>query len=151
MTDSETNENLDSPIGDRSVGPSSPMEIPMHLRPQPYPSPDEDCDDMQKIVVTPVYRGRLEESHERTRRAWRRRPWYAVTYSRFTRDAQAYVENNGQMIFAVLTYITGALMVLILLGIAIRSVIAARKPVHNIRTSANKQSVVEKISAVVPA
>lgn len=102
-------------------------EIPMYLRQPPHPPPDQDCDDLQKIVITPVYRGRLEESHERTRRAWRRRPWYVVRYNRFTRDAQVYMENHGPVIFAGLTYLTGAVMVIILLGVTFRMVMAARK------------------------
>ncbi len=102
-------------------------DVPMHLRRPPHPPPDQDCDDMQKIVVTPVYRGRLEESHERTRRAWRRRPWYVTRYNRISRDTQAFFDNHGQLIFASLTYLTGAIMVLILLGVALRTVVLTKK------------------------
>lgn len=103
------------------------VEIPMHLRRQAHPTPDQDCDDYHKIVVTPVYRGRLEESHERTRTAWRRRPWYLVTYNRFNRDANAFMENHGQLIFASLTYLTGAILVLVLLGVTVKMVITSKK------------------------
>lgn len=90
--------------------------IPLHLRPAPHPPPDEDCDDMQKIVVTPVYRGRLEDAHERTRNnTWRRRPWYHVRYARWRRDANAFLQNHTQEIFAALTYITCAIMILVLM------------------------------------
>lgn len=94
---------------------------------------------MEKIVVTPVYRGRLEESHERTRRAWRRRPWYQVTYSRLSRDASAYIDNNLQTILGILTYTTGAILVVLLLGIALRSVVRNRKLKHHAVASSSQQ------------
>lgn len=97
-------------------------EIPMHLRQPRHPPIDEDCDDMQKITISPVYRGRLEESHQRTARAWRRRPWYMIRYQRFTRDASAFMDNHAHTIFAVLTYTTGAIMILILFGAAYRMI-----------------------------
>lgn len=112
---------------DRALAMAADSEVPMHLR-QPAHTPlDQDCDDLEKIVVTPVYRGRLEESHERTRRAWRRRPWYQVTYARWSRDANGFIENNGQVIVASLTYVTGAIMVLVLLGISLRVLLRQMK------------------------
>ncbi len=112
-------------------------EVPMHLRQPPHPPPDQDCDDMQKIVITPVYRGRLEESHERTRRAWRRRPWYVARYQRWTRDTQAFMENHGQVIFASITYITGAIMVLILLGVSARMILTAKRDPNRYRENSS--------------
>lgn len=101
--------------------------VPMHLRTPPHLPPDQDCSDLQKIVVTPVFRGRLEESHERTRHAWNRRPWYIVSMNRLSRDVSAFFENHAQEIFAIITYITGALMLLILMGVSLRMVVTSNK------------------------
>lgn len=103
------------------------IDIPMHLRQPPHPPPDQDCADIEKVVATPVYRGRLEESHERSRRAGYRRPWYSVTYNRWSREATIVMENHGQKIFAALTYFAGGILVAILIGVAVRSYMAKRR------------------------
>lgn len=100
-------------------------EIPPHLRGGHIIPPDQDCDDMEKIVVTPVYRGRLEESHDQTRRAWRRRSWFVIRCQRLNRDLRAFMDDHSQQIFTALTYITGGIMLLIL-GILLVQIVLAK-------------------------
>lgn len=94
---------------------------PLHLRPH-HVSPDQDCGDMDKIVVTPVYRGRLEESHEQTRRAWRRRSRIRVAYERFGRNFNNFMVDHAQQIFAITTYLLGLAMFILLLFLIVHSI-----------------------------
>jgi hypothetical protein len=103
-------------------------ELPPHLRPQNHPPPDEDCVDAEKIVVTPVYRGRLQESHERTRHAWRRRSRVMRAYNRFLRDFSAFMDNHAQAIFIGLTYLTGGLMIVVMIMLLFKSFFAKSYP-----------------------
>lgn len=100
--------------------------IPLHLRPQRHLPPDQDCDDMEKIVVTPVYRGRLEESHERTRNAWRRRSWLSTSYNRVSRNMSAYIDNHSQQIMSAMTWIMTAISAVLVFMIAFQIVRGVR-------------------------
>jgi len=81
---------------------------------------DDDCDDLKKIIITPVYRGRLAESYERTLNAWQGRPWYSVSYARAQRAASDFVERNENTIITAITYLTILLLLVTVALIAFR-------------------------------
>lgn len=83
---------------------------------------EEDCDDFKKIIITPVYRGRLAESYERTLNAWQGRPWYSATYSHVQRAATDFVERNEQVIVSGMTYLLTFLLIVLIAMLIFRIV-----------------------------
>lgn len=87
-------------------------------------NPPQECDEDMKVVVVPVFQGRLEESSERTRRSYSNGNWgfYQLFSSTMNGGSIAGVANNpsSRDIVLILIYVLIGIVIFISILLIIR-------------------------------